>query len=103
MYADREGRSLGSEVLAGRVGLPEAVVYSQTPLNIEAEGVVETQLSANEGEFRYRYSGLQFLVLSNHRYFLLPEELSEETVCAIILAESETIRIEVMVRYRPRA
>jgi hypothetical protein len=96
MYADVVGRWEAGQ-LAGRLDERPCVdVYSRTPLNLESRSIETEEMSADKEAYRYRYSGLRFLVRSADRFFLLPEAWSEENAHTIIIRDSDEIRVEVM-------
>jgi hypothetical protein len=54
--------------------------------------VTEEALPAEEGAYRYKYSGLRLLFRANDRLFLRPNDLSDPR--NIVIAEDGTIRVE---------
>jgi len=74
--------------------MPRITIYSQKPLCLEMPGITMVPVSAEPEAFRYRYTGLRFLIRSGGKYFLLPDQWTPSNGNAIILSESEAIRIE---------
>ncbi len=75
--------------------LPAITVYSQKPLLLEGVGITVEEIGSGQDTFHYKYQGLRFLVRSGGRYFLMPHIWENDVSYAIILAESDGIRIEV--------
>jgi uncharacterized membrane protein len=69
---------------------PGAIVYSERRLYLP--GVSETELTG--GGYRFRYTGLRFLVRSSGRYFLIPERWSRAGGAVVVLRDDESMRVE---------
>jgi hypothetical protein len=92
--AEAEGRRSAQAILNCPAQQPSATVYSQDPLTLETSGVTTTKISDEAQAYRYRYTGLRFLIHSNQKYFLIPEVLSSTVPSTIILPDNSAIRVE---------
>ncbi len=93
-YAQLVGRQQAEQTAAGLTRVPSVIVYSRDPLSLEVPGVTEVEVSGGQSVYRYRYTGLRFLVRSGEKYFLLPESWSLSRPVSIILPDSDSIRVE---------
>lgn len=93
IYADNVGKLEARQIENSLSQRACTYVYSQVPLNLEAEGVI-SKSESEAGAYRYVYSGLRFLIRSGGKYFLLPTSWSEKTPRVIILPDKDGIRIE---------
>lgn len=73
---------------------PRVTVYAPKDLAITVPGVVDERLSADDGAYRHRYSGLRLLIRSDDKYFLLPEGWTRARGAAIVLADDPAYRFE---------
>ncbi|MER6004997.1 hypothetical protein ABT120_41080 [Nonomuraea angiospora] len=76
-YMEDRASEMGREAAKAIREHPEetlvaAVVYARQRLNLEGPGIDESLLPDPNAEFRYRYTGLRFLIESNRQYFLVP-------------------------------
>lgn len=94
-FADWVGTWQAEQFARGLTNYPSVIVYSQEPLGIQAPGVEGHEVSDIPSAYRYRYTGLKFLIRSNDKYFLLPASWSRAQPITIILPDNDTIRIEV--------
>jgi hypothetical protein len=94
-YAAIKGVDLGRQVEASIGEAPTATLYSQKRLFLQSP-VHETDLQDANAAYRFQYTGLKFLFLANHRYFLRPADTSSEV--NIILPDTPDIRIELSQR-----
>jgi hypothetical protein len=95
IFAKMQGQAHAEAIKANPSILPAVTLYSQKPLMLEGIGITLETIGEDPETFRYRYQGLRFLVLSGGRYFLLPNFWEKNTSFAIILSESNSVRIEV--------
>ena len=92
--------SLGGEALAQDIKdnlgtrLTQVELFSVTDLHIEGPGVTASTLSAKEGEYAYRYSGLYLLQRSGDKYFLLTAGWAENQGRLVVLPDNSGIRVE---------
>jgi hypothetical protein len=92
--------SLGGEALAQDikdnlgVRLTRVELFSVTDLHIEGPGVTANSLSAKEGEYAYRYSGLYLLQRSGDKYFLLTDGWTQHQGRLVVLPDNSDIRVE---------
>ena len=93
-YAAEVGRSRAMQFEREFRSSPEAVLYSTEALYLDAPGVVETACDAATGGFRFRYSGLRLMIRSAGQYFLLPEAWSPDSGVAIVVPESDGVRLQ---------
>lgn len=77
---------------------PAAIVYSQESLHLEAPGVTETSCAEPAGGFRFRYDGLRLMIRSAGRYFLLPEAWTRDGGVALMIPESDRVRLQFIAR-----
>lgn len=99
--ADNWARVVGQSRALGviqehMIGLPGAVVYARDRLAVRGDGVEEEALPEPPGEYHFRYSGLKLLGYSNKKYFLLPVGWSTATGNTIVLADDESVRLELL-------
>lgn len=94
-FADWVGTWQAKQFVRGLTNYPSVIIYSREPLGIQAPGVEEHEISDVPSVYRYRYTGLKFLIRSNEEYFLLPASWSRAQPITIILPDNDTIRIEV--------
>jgi len=92
--------SLGGEALAQDIKdnlgtrLTQVELFSVTDLHIDGPGVTASTLSAKEGEYAYRYSGLYLLQRSGDKYFLLTAGWAENQGRLVVLPDNSGIRVE---------
>ncbi len=77
---------------------PEAIVYSKESLHLEAPGVTETSCAEPAGGFRFRYDGLRLMIRSAGKYFLLPEAWTRDGGVALVVPESDAVRLQFIAR-----
>lgn len=94
-YADAEGRRHADAVDDDPDGLPRVLVYSTHRLLLSGPGVQEHPVAGDEGDFRYRYSGLRMLEHDGGTYFLISDGWTADRGVVIALADDDpTIRFE---------
>ncbi len=97
-YAGALGTGRSREFAQDLANRPSATVYSVHSLALggSAQGgaVTEEPITTPGSKYGFKYSGLKFITLSSHKYFLLPADWSRSRGAAIILEESPDYRIE---------
>ena len=81
---------------------PEAILYSKEPLYLDAPGVRETSCGEDAGGYRFRYEGLRLMIQSAGNYFFLPATWSRADGVAVVIAESDAVRVQFAVSSRAR-
>jgi hypothetical protein len=92
-YAQALGRAIALSLEHSVTDLPQARVYSSTPLGIGAPNVTEVQLGTPATPL-YRYDGLRLLVLSGGRFFLLHNGWTSRAGTVVVLPDNTAIRLE---------
>lgn len=90
-YAVVKGRASAEQVERALVDRPSVTVYSVPRLYLE-HPVIEQALPAEEGAYRYRYTGLKLLFRADGKLFLRPSDLSDPR--NIVIPEDLDIRVE---------
>jgi hypothetical protein len=93
------GEQFAYDIAAYPEQFPEVVVYSQNELNIEAEGVEEEVLSAAEGGYRFRHTGLRLMEQTGEKYVLINELWYGGRGRIVVLEDSDDVRFEFVDRY----
>jgi hypothetical protein len=94
-YARAYGRGVASRYARQLAVRPGVVIYSAERLFLHGPGVQELALPPKEhSTYRYRYSGFRLLTESRGRLFLLPEGWTRTDGAAIVLANSDKVRVE---------
>lgn len=93
-YAKAIGRGRARRIQEGLTDRPSMVVYSERDLHVEGPGVVKEKLGGEGSAYRYRYSGLIFLVRSGGKYFLVPASWTRSEGGVVVLPEADTVRVE---------
>jgi hypothetical protein len=95
-YAAVVGRGYALELASSVPKLPRATAFSASPLGIQAPGVREERLSAEpaptKDTWRYRTTGLRFLVRSGGRMFLLHDGWTPQRGTVIVLPDNDQVR-----------
>jgi hypothetical protein len=73
---------------------PAVTLFSTGALQLDTGGVVESELTGTDNDYRYRYDGLYFLQRSGGKYFLLTEGWTDDEGRLIVLVDTEDIRLE---------
>jgi hypothetical protein len=98
-WAQALGRGSAVELASTLAVRPTVVVYSKDKLNIDGRtGVTSDEVGASDSEFRFRYTGLTLLLHSDGKYFLLPSGWSAPHGVAIVLTDSNRLRLEFTAR-----
>ncbi|MFF0943955.1 hypothetical protein ACFYE2_06970 [Kocuria sp. CPCC 205300] len=87
-YATYEGNQLAQAFNQRLAFLPEVVVHSTTPLNIDVPGV-RTGRGDEESGYRYRYEGLRLLEKTGGQYFLISDTWTPEYGTVIALKDND--------------
>jgi hypothetical protein len=94
-YARAYGRGRAVAYASQLAVRPGVVVYSADRLFLHGPGVQELTLPPGaHSSYRYRYGGLRLLTESRGRLFLLPEGWTRTDGAAIVLANSDKVRVE---------
>ena len=93
-YAISLGMSRGHELETLLSSQPEAVVYSEKRLNLQAPNVREVPCQASDAAYRFRYEGLKLVQQSGNQYLLLPTGWTHVNGAAILLPRSDSLRLE---------
>jgi hypothetical protein len=86
-----EGRAI--EYQQALPSMPDAVLVSTEPLGITVPGVTETACDY-DGKPSYRYDGLVLVLQSGNHLFLLPKTWTQTTGGALVLPQTDSLRIE---------
>lgn len=90
-YATVKGRALARQVKENLDQTPSVTIYSVSRLYLE-HPVVEQALPAEEGAYRYRYTGLKLLFRADGKLFLRPSDPGDRR--NIVIPEDLDIRVE---------
>jgi len=94
-YARAYGRGRAVAYARQLAVRPGVVIYSADRLFLHGPGVRELALPPEQhSSYRYRYRGLRLLTESSGRLFLLPEGWTRTDGAAIVLANSDKVRVE---------
>ncbi|MEV6875367.1 hypothetical protein [Amycolatopsis sp. NPDC051128] len=93
-YSASVGIGRAMEIEAALAVPPETVLYSAKNLSLHAPGVRETVCGTPDAAYRYRYTGLKFVLQSGGRYLLLPRLWTKGTGTAIVLPRTDALRLE---------
>jgi hypothetical protein len=94
-WADAAGRGAAQSLEAALPSARPAVsLYSKQNLHIDGPGVVAIGFADPDAAYRFKYTGLTLLIRSADKYFLLPTKWSRGNAVAIVLKESDSIRME---------
>lgn len=95
-WAQAVGRGRARQLAQGLGQRPGVVVYSDSPLHLDAPGVTETVLGGPAPV--YRYQGLKLLIRSGGKFFLLPAGWTPLDGETIVLSDRDDLRLEFMPR-----
>lgn len=93
-YAIGVGTGRGQEMEAALPSWPDAVLYSDESLNLQAPGVRETPCQNPTGAYRFRYDGLKLVLQSGNQYLFLPEGWTPAAGAAVLIPRTEALRLE---------
>jgi hypothetical protein len=88
------GEALADGIIRGATRLPPVTLLSAQRLQIDAPGVVEDSLVADNGAYAYRYEGLYLLQRSGDKYFLLTPGWADKQGRLLVIPDSHEIRLE---------
>jgi hypothetical protein len=91
-YAAALGRGRAQQIEANISLLPGVTVYSRNDLQLGEARLIVAQ--GDSASYRYRYSGLRFIIRSGGNYFLLPDGWSRSDGVVIVLRDDANIRVE---------
>ena len=96
LYASESGEEIARQVDSTPAHLPLVTVFSKEHLDLPGRLVDMRKVPLPGGELSYRYTGLRLLAYSKDRWFLLTGRYSDGyRSSAVILRDSETLRVEV--------
>jgi len=95
-YAAAVGETRAREYQDEFMSYPEAYVYSTERLHLDAPGVEEVACDEPGAGYRFRYQRLRLMLRSGGHYFLLPETWSPDNGVAIVVPESDSVRLQFM-------
>jgi hypothetical protein len=90
-YAAVKGIDFADQAVRELPTNPSVTIYSVSRLYLE-DPVVEQTLPAEEGAYRYRYTGLKLLFRADGKLFLRPSDPSDQR--NIVIPEDLAIRVE---------
>jgi hypothetical protein len=93
-YAIRMGEAGAEGHAAGLRCAPDVVLYSEEPLNLQFAGVAEELVPGADGVTRFRYPNLKLVPQAGKQYLLLPADWVPSARPAILLARSDSLRLE---------
>ncbi len=93
-YAVVVGRGLTEQMISNLSLRPSVLLYSNKRLYLDGTGVEETRLEGHDEGYRFRYSGLKFLVRSGGKHFLLPASWSFSKGSTFVLPDGDDLRLE---------
>ena len=94
-YSAAVGRSRAAQFVEELPGSPEAVVYSESRLNLNAPGVDEVRCSGDpEIAYGFRYDGLTLLWQTQDEIVLLPRSWTRGDGIAVVLPQDAGLRLE---------
>jgi hypothetical protein len=99
-YAATVGGSRARQFQAELHAYPSAVLYSSRSLSLGAPGVEEIVCGRRDAAYRFRYEGLKLLLRAEDHYFFLPEAWTRSDGAAIVIPQSDSVRLEFFVAPR---
>jgi hypothetical protein len=93
-YSAAVGQSRAQQVAAELAGQPAVALYSKDNLSITQPGVTQLRCRDPQAAYGYRYDGLTLMLESSGKYVLIPRGWSPGRAAAILLPESDAIRLE---------
>lgn len=93
-YAADVGEARARQFEQELEGLPSAIVYSKESLNLDSASVEEVACPESEGGYRFRYAGLRLMLRSGGQYIFLPDGWSPAEGVAMVIPESDAVRLE---------
>ena len=94
-YSAAVGRSRAAQFVAELPGSPEAMVYSESRLNLNAPGVTEVRCAGDpELAYGFRYDGLTLLWQTENEIVLLPRLWTRGDGVAVVIPRDAGVRLE---------
>jgi len=94
-YSAAVGRSRAAQFVEELPASPEAVVYSESRLNLVAAGVDEVRCAGDpELAYAFRYDGLTLLWQANDEMVLLPRAWTARDGVAMVIPRGSGVRVE---------
>ena len=94
-YSAAVGRSRAAQFVAELPESPEAMVYSESRLNLTAPGVTEVRCAGDpELAYGFRYDGLTLLWQTEDEIVLLPRTWAREDGVAVVIPRDSGVRLE---------
>lgn len=94
-YSAAVGRSRAAQFVSELPDSPEAVVYSESRLNLAAPGVEEVRCAGDPKlAYGFRYDGLTVLWQTDDELVLLPRSWTRDDGVAVVLARDAGVRLE---------
>jgi hypothetical protein len=93
-YAAAVGESRARQFESEIEGYTNAVLYSTRSLSLQVPGVEEITCRRPNAAYRFRYQGLKLLLRSDDHYFFLPEAWTPSQGAAIVIPQSDSVRLE---------
>jgi hypothetical protein len=102
-YASAVGQTRAGIYVTQLSSQPAVVLYSKDSLSITQPGVTQTRCGDPKAAYQFRYDGLTLMLESGGKYVLIPHDWTSRDGVAIVLAESETTRLEFYSSAQPPA
>jgi hypothetical protein len=93
-YSAAVGRSRAAQFVRELPSHPEAIVYSEHSLNMNARGVGVVSCRDPAAAYGYRYDGLALVLQSDDQYVLLSNDWSPGDGVAMVLPRNDSVRLE---------
>jgi hypothetical protein len=93
-YAAAVGQSRARHFASVLWAQPGVALYSQRSLSMDLPGVTQVRCRDPQAAYRYRYDGLTLVLESGGKYLLLPQEWTPATGAAILISQSDPVRLE---------
>lgn len=100
-YAIRMGSEGARGLAASLQCAPDVVLYSEKSLNLGSSGLRQEGPAGADSAYGFRYAGLKLVPQSGDRYLLVPADWRPGGRPAIVLARSDAVRLEFVVRAPP--
>jgi hypothetical protein len=93
-YSAAVGRARAAQVIGELDDYPEAVIFSERSLSLDAPGVSVTLCDDAGSSYPFRYDGLRMIWQSGGQYLLLTPEWDTQTGSALLLPRTDATRLE---------
>ncbi|MCD2196139.1 hypothetical protein LQ327_22460 [Actinomycetospora endophytica] len=97
-YAIGVGTGRAEQIESDLGASPDLVLLSRGRLGMQAPGITETVCSDPginpESSFRFRYTGLKYVLQSGNYYLLLPATWSHDSGPAFVVARSDSLQLQ---------